>query len=77
VGIVSALSDRIEAALFWEAPLTATDISRSVRARDKAVRETLKADDRFVAVRLPGRSCKAVGWMLRAVVTDESGRVTA
>lgn len=72
------LADRIEAHLEDIAPLTAEEIAADLRVRPVAVRRALRGDNlRFVAVRLPNRSHKAVGWMLtplRQRPRDDSGR---
>jgi len=72
------LADRIASFLERYAPLTVEEIARDLRSRPQSVRDALRAEDRFVAVRLPNRSRRAVGWMLAAQDIerqDESGRV--
>ena len=61
-------------------PAAFEEIARDLHSRPASVRETLREDERFVAVRAPNRSQRAVGWMLRAEYVegrDESGRVLA
>ena len=74
------LADRIASYLERFGPLTAEEIARATHSRPMSVRDALQAEERFVAVRVPNRSRRAVGWMLRAEDVegrDESGRVLA